>query len=66
MAEQISTPKLLTPREAAKSLKVSQRTIYNWIKQGKLNVMRLPGGEFRIPQEEINNILIPERKNPRC
>ena len=58
-------PELLTVRDVAGVLSVSTRTIYLWIKQGKLPVVRTPGGQIRIPraavQREATTLAPPER-----
>jgi excisionase family DNA binding protein len=41
--------RLLTTGEAARLLRVSPRTVNNWIKQEKVPYIELPGGEYRIP-----------------
>jgi len=42
-------PELLTTTEAAELLKVSRRTIVNWIGADLIPYVRLPGGDYRIP-----------------
>lgn len=42
--------------ELAKSLRVSNMTIYRYIKASKLNAYKI-GKEFRISKEEFNNFL---------
>jgi len=42
--------------EVSLLFRVSKRTVYNWIKQGKMTVIRL-GNEFRIPSSEVERIL---------
>ena len=41
-------PRLLTIKEACAEVKVSRRTMYNWLKAGKLDVIRTAGGALRI------------------
>jgi excisionase family DNA binding protein len=48
-------PRMLTTREAAALLNVSQRTVNNWIHQGSIPYVELPHGEggrpeYRIPE----------------
>lgn len=41
--------RLLTTGEVAALLRVTTRTVNNWIKQEKVPYIELPGGEYRIP-----------------
>ncbi len=41
--------RLLTTSEVARLVRVSSRTVNNWIKQEKVPYIELPGGEYRIP-----------------
>jgi excisionase family DNA binding protein len=41
---------LLSTREVAELLNVSPRTVTNWIRSDRVPYVRLPGGEYRIPQ----------------
>jgi excisionase family DNA binding protein len=43
-------PRLLTVPQAASLLSVSDRTIRRWIKAERVPFLRLPSGEYRIPQ----------------
>jgi putative resolvase len=43
--------------KAAEILGVSKRTLYNWIRQGKIKYVRLPNRHYRIPQSAILKIL---------
>lgn len=43
-------PLLLTVPQAASLLRVSDRTIRRWIKAERIPFLRLPTGEYRIPQ----------------
>ena len=45
-----------TAGEVAKILKVNRRTIYNWIRAGKLEAIKLDGN-YRITSESINKFL---------
>lgn len=44
-----SQPKLISTKEAAALLNVTQRTVTNWIEADKVPYLRLPGGEYRLP-----------------
>jgi excisionase family DNA binding protein len=48
---------MLTPKEVRLRLGISKRTLYRWIKTGKINAVILPTGRMRIPREEIEKIL---------
>ncbi|NMA52849.1 MAG: helix-turn-helix domain-containing protein [Peptococcaceae bacterium] len=45
-----------TPEEAAKKLKIARRTIYHWLRQGKIKGTKL-GNMWRISETELNRIL---------
>jgi excisionase family DNA binding protein len=45
-----------TVEEVAERLKVSNMTVYRWIKAGSLDAYKL-GGEFRITERDINEFL---------
>jgi excisionase family DNA binding protein len=44
-----SKPAYLTPQETAELLRVDRRTIYNWIRTGKLKAIKF-GDTWRIPR----------------
>jgi putative resolvase len=48
---------LLTTAEAAKMLKVSQKTIDRWVRLGHLRAVRLPTGRYRVSRAEIERML---------
>ncbi|MFC3883627.1 IS607 family transposase, partial [Bacillus songklensis] len=48
--------KLLNMKEARQLLGVSTRTIQNWDKDGKIQIVRTPGGRRRIPLSEIERL----------
>lgn len=47
---------LLTPKEVAKILRVSPRTVQRWVKAGKLRAVRA-GRLWRIPKEALVEFL---------
>jgi len=54
--------------KAAEILGVSKRTLYNWIRQDKIEYVRLPNGHYRIPQSAILKMLyetMEEQVKPR-
>jgi excisionase family DNA binding protein len=48
--------------KAAEILGVCKGTIYNWIKEGKIEYARLPNGHYRIPELEIIKRLSPQHE----
>lgn len=46
----VSRPLLLTVTQAASLLSVSDRTIRRWIGAERIPFLKLPSGEYRIPQ----------------
>jgi excisionase family DNA binding protein len=48
----MTTDEFLTPEEAAKLLKVTRRTIYNWLKAGKVPAVQFGRG-WRIRREDL-------------
>ncbi len=54
----IPTPHaLMTPAEAAKALRVTPRTVYLWIRSGKLRAIHVSQRVTRIPAAEIERML---------
>ena len=45
-----------TPQEIAQKLKINVRTIYKWIREGKLNAIKI-GDLWRISEGELNRLL---------
>ncbi len=45
-----------TPQEVADKLKLNVRTLYKWIRENKLNAVKL-GDVWRISETELNRIL---------
>ena len=48
---------MLSPKEVRVKLGISKRTLYRWIKTGKIKAVVLPSGRIRIPREEVEKIL---------
>ena len=48
--------RLYTLKEACLLLGLHPRTIQKWDKQGKIGVVRTPGGRRRIPESEIRRL----------
>lgn len=51
-------PRLLTPGEVAKIMRVSPKTVTRWVADGKFRtVYRTVGGHARIPVDEVRALL---------
>ncbi|HMR62670.1 MAG TPA: helix-turn-helix domain-containing protein [Anaerolineae bacterium] len=50
-------PNLLTVEEAADMLRVSRSTVWRWCKEGTLKSAFKIGHTWRIPQEEIEDLM---------
>ena len=48
--------KLLTPAQVAERLQITERTVYEWIRGGKLTALKL-GRLWRIRQDELEAFL---------
>ena len=53
--------KYYTPEESAANLKVSRKTIYNWIQGGRLKAVKI-GHFWRVSESELNRLLKGEKK----
>lgn len=49
--------KLLTPKQVAKKLGVSEFTIWRYIKAGKLKAIKYTARNFRIAEKDLNQFL---------
>ncbi|HOV76768.1 MAG TPA: helix-turn-helix domain-containing protein, partial [Sedimentisphaerales bacterium] len=54
---------MLSVREAAEVLGVSQKTVYRWIKEGRVPSHRL-GGQHFLERSEVNNLVIRDGLGP--
>lgn len=54
----MSGTKLHRVREIAAQLQVCERTVYQWIRDGKLEAVRF-GSTIRVPEEAIQKMMIP-------
>lgn len=50
-------PRMLTTRQVARLLGVSTVTLRRYIHCGAIRPVRLPGGVYRIPQEELDRFV---------
>jgi len=50
---------LLTPEDVGERLGVSAQTVRRWIADGRVEAFRLPSGQYRIDEEQIESRLIP-------
>jgi excisionase family DNA binding protein len=48
---------LLTPKEVAERLRVSPRTVYSWIEDGRLASVRLSERVTRVPQDAVDALV---------
>lgn len=53
---------LLTAKEVAKHLRVTEGTVRRWIRQKKIETVSLPGGGYRIKKSVVDAILHPKHK----
>ncbi|MEK9659246.1 MAG: bifunctional glutamate N-acetyltransferase/amino-acid acetyltransferase ArgJ [Chloroflexota bacterium] len=56
-------PVYLTLEQAADRLQCSVRTLRRWIAADKLRAARLPGGGYRIAEEDVDQLLAPEAQH---
>lgn len=45
-----------TTGEVAKILDVAASTVWLWCKEGKIRAYKTPGGQYRIPFEEVERL----------
>ena len=48
--------KVYQVKDVAKLLEVSERTVWNWIRSGRLESVKI-GGVVRVTREQINKVL---------
>jgi excisionase family DNA binding protein len=54
---------LYTPQEVADYLKVDVRTVYRWLREGKMNAIRFQR-EYRIGESDLRDFLERRRTRP--
>ena len=52
---------LLRIHEAADLLRVHPTTMRRWLRAGKLDHVRLPTGERRVPLRALQDLMVPKR-----
>ena len=50
---------IVTPAEAAKMMRISQRSVLRWCKSGLLRHCVLPNGQFRLSRVYLEKIIEP-------
>ena len=50
-------PELLTVKDVAAIMGVTDDTVWGWIKTNKLPAIRFPTGRYRVTREAVNNLL---------
>lgn len=56
-AEQPQRQRWVKASDVAEALDVSRKTVSSWIRDGRIKAIRTPGGQFRIPAEELDRVL---------
>ncbi len=55
--------RLLKTREVCEILGISKWTLYRWIEEGRIRVVRIASGRYRIPESELRRIIEEVKKN---
>jgi molybdopterin-binding protein len=53
----MSSPPLLTPRQAAAKLGISYPALKHWILAGRIRTVKTPGGHHRVPLDALDQFL---------
>jgi molybdopterin-binding protein len=53
----MTSPNLLTPRQAALKIGISYPAMKHWILAGRIHTVKTPGGHHRVPLEALNEFL---------
>lgn len=53
--------RFLKTTEVAEILKVTPIAVAKWIREGKIKAVRLPGGQYRIPESELEKLIMCEK-----
>jgi excisionase family DNA binding protein len=57
--------RLLRTSDVALLFQVSERTVSEWARRGRVPSVRTPGGHRRYPAEQIRRLLLDGRNGPR-
>jgi len=49
--------RLLTAAEVAEKLRVHQTTVSRWVRDGRLQAMKTPGGHLRFHRADVDELL---------
>jgi excisionase family DNA binding protein len=52
------TGSLLTTKEVAALLRVSQATVARWVRLDQLPAIRLPSGQLRIRRQDVDQLML--------
>ena len=55
--ENVQISRLLTAQQVAEQLLVEPKSVRRWLKAGKLKGYRLPGGDWRVRQDDVDGML---------
>jgi molybdopterin-binding protein len=62
----MTSPTLLTPRQAAEKLGISYPAVKHWILAGRIHTVKTPGGHHRIPIDALEEFLpVAQKSSPR-
>jgi excisionase family DNA binding protein len=53
----VKTKEMISSGEVCRIFGISKRTLFNWVKQGKIHFIYLPNGHRRFFRKEIERIL---------
>jgi excisionase family DNA binding protein len=57
--------KLLTSREAARRLRVTPATVLRWARNGEIEAMRLPDGDWRFEPRSVSHVAVKSRQRAK-
>ena len=60
----MTSPTLLTPRQAADRLGMSYAALKHWILAGRIQTVKTPGGHHRVPLDELEKFLPARQPHP--
>jgi excisionase family DNA binding protein len=56
---------LLRTSDIAEMLNVSERTVTNWARSGRIRCVRMPGGQWRFPRSSVRDYLAATKEEAR-